>query len=151
MRSSASPTAQCMMKAVNGWSSIFMTIAAAVSGEFVFFFDFALKYPKIIVQLLSFGFASALGQLFIFYLISNFGSLSNSIVTTSRKFFTVLISLFLFGNRLTMQQWVGTILVFSGLFADMFYGKKDRENDKLKSNIDEIPNKSSGTYTEKII
>lgn len=145
MRSSASPTAQHMMLAVNGWSSIFMTIALVLSGEIFEFAEFAFKYPKIIAQLLTFGTASALGQLFIFMMIAYFGSLSNSIVTTSRKFFTVLLSLLIFKNSLTKQQWLGTVLVFSGLFADMFYGKNDRDKDKLKSEEKEPLNKNSET------
>jgi UDP-galactose transporter B1 len=127
-----------MMLAVNTWSSGFMTIAVLLSREFFYFTEFALRFPKVIVQLLAFGFMSSMGQLFIFYLISNFGSLSNSIVTTSRKFFTVLLSLFIFGNSLAQNQWLGTILVFSGLFADIFYGKKDRDKDKLKTDDVEI-------------
>lgn len=45
-------------------------------------------------------------------------------VTTTRKFFTVLSSVLLFGNQLSPRQWFGAVLVFVGLFADMLWGKK---------------------------
>lgn len=76
-----------------------------------------------------------------FYLkVSSFGPLSCSVVTTTRKFFTVLSSVILFGNVLAPKQWFGAILVFSGLFADMLMGKrppkivkKDEVKEKLLS------------------
>lgn len=43
-----------------------------------------------------------------------FGPLTCSIVTTTRKFFTILGSVILFGNVMSTMQWVGTILVFLG-------------------------------------
>lgn len=43
-----------------------------------------------------------------------FGPLTCSIITTTRKFFTILGSVILFGNVMTTLQWVGTILVFLG-------------------------------------
>lgn len=46
--------------------------------------------------------------------VVSFGPLTCSIVTTTRKFFTILGSVILFGNELTSLQWVGTVLVFLG-------------------------------------
>lgn len=43
-----------------------------------------------------------------------FGPLTCSIVTTTRKFFTILGSVILFGNVMSSMQWFGTILVFLG-------------------------------------
>ena len=59
----------------------------------------------------------------IFMCVSDFGPLPCSIVTTTRKFFTVLFSVLFFGNALTSRQWMGTGLVFSGLFLDAAFGK----------------------------
>lgn len=110
-----------MMLAINHWSSIMILIALFGSSELPQFFKFILKYPESIVHLTLLAVAGGLGQLFIFTMILKFGSLSNSIVTTTRKFFTVLFSVIIFGNALTKLQWFGAILVFSGLFADKFY------------------------------
>ncbi|TMS14803.1 Solute carrier family 35 member B1 [Larimichthys crocea] len=52
-----------------------------------------------------------------------FGPLTCSIVTTTRKFFTILGSVILFGNVMSTMQWVGTILVFLGLGFDAKFGK----------------------------
>lgn len=43
-----------------------------------------------------------------------FGPLTCSIITTTRKFFTILASVILFANPISSMQWVGTVLVFLG-------------------------------------
>jgi len=49
-----------------------------------------------------------------------------SIVTTTRKFFTVLFSVFFMGNPMQspVRQWIATVVVFAALFADAVWGKK---------------------------
>lgn len=65
--------------------------------------------------------------MFIYTMIINFGSLMCSIVTTTRKFFTVLASIALFGHAISTQQILGAALVFSGLLADQIMGKDKHE------------------------
>ena len=62
-------------------------------------------------------------QHFIFVTITTYGPLMCSIVTTTRKFFTVLASVMVFGHALFAHQWLGTVLVFGGLLLDTLYGK----------------------------
>ena len=59
----------------------------------------------------------AIGQLFIFYTIARFGSLTNTIITTTRKFFNILLSVLWLGTPLGGVQWAAVALVFSGLGA----------------------------------
>lgn len=124
MRQHSSPSAQHMMLAMNGWSTLFLMAPLLVSGEGVEFITFAMKYPQMLGHLATLALAGALGQLFIFMMVSSYGALPCSVVTTTRKFFTVLCSVLFFGNTLAGRQWFGAVLVFTGLFADMFFGKK---------------------------
>lgn len=62
--------------------------------------------------------------MFIYTMVVNFGSLMCSVVTTTRKFFTVLASLIIFGHAMSTQQVIGTVLVFAGLMADQLLTKK---------------------------
>lgn len=103
-----------MMKAMNMWSILFLGIALVATGEMFEFAQFVNRYPNVMGQLLSVAVASALGQHFIFMCVTEFGPLPCSIVTTTRKFFTVLVSVLYFGNALANRQWLGTALVFSG-------------------------------------
>jgi solute carrier family 35 (UDP-galactose transporter), member B1 len=124
MRASSAPSAQYMMLSMNSWSTLFLVPALLVTGEGMDFIAFANRHPKMLTDLGTLALAGAFGQLFIFMMVADFGPLPCSIVTTTRKFFTVLFSVIFFGNSLTSRQWMGTVLVFTGLFADMIIGKK---------------------------
>lgn len=140
MRAAHSPTAQHMMLAMNAWSTAILAVAVILTGELFEFIAFASRYPYVLVNLALLAITGALGQLFIFMMVSSFGPLACSVVTTTRKFFTVLCSVIFFGNALTSRQWIGTVLVFFGLFADAAFGKgkgapkKTEKNEKLLSN-----------------
>lgn len=66
-------------------------------------------------------------QVFIFITVTSFGPLPCSIVTTTRKFFTILASVIIFANPINSRQWLGTVLVFLGLGLDSAYGKERKE------------------------
>ncbi|NWH72706.1 S35B1 protein, partial [Piaya cayana] len=93
------------------------------TGELWEFLSFTERYPSIIYNILLFGLTSALGQSFIFMTVVYFGPLTCSIITTTRKFFTILASVILFANPISSLQWVGTVLVFLGLGLDARFGK----------------------------
>ncbi|KAF7988435.1 hypothetical protein HCN44_001008 [Aphidius gifuensis] len=93
------------------------------TGEFMEFIGFIQRHPISLWHIMTFSMAGAFGQFFIFSTVAQFGPLPCSIITTTRKFFTVLGSVLLFGNNLFMRQWIGTVIVFVGLFLDAAYGK----------------------------
>ncbi|XP_011313876.1 solute carrier family 35 member B1 [Fopius arisanus] len=112
-----------MMLNMNFWSMIFSGIVIIISGELVDFVAFIERHPSSIIHILTLAMAGAFGQFFIFLTVAEFGPLPCSIITTTRKFFTILGSVLLFGSTLLPRQWVGTAIVFSGLFLDAVYSK----------------------------
>merc|ERR1712113_1365801 len=102
-----------MMKSMNKWSVAYLGVALALTGEGFRFVSFVARHPSVIWQLASLSVASALGQVFIFMCISEFGPLPCSIITTKRKFFTILGSVIFFGNSLINRQWLGALLAYS--------------------------------------
>lgn len=125
MKSESQTKSGHMMVSMNKWSSIFLGIAILITGEVFEFMTFLNNHPAIIYQILIFCLLSALGQFFIFLTVTEYGPLPCSIVTTTRKFFTVLGSIMFFGNVMTSRQWVATLIVFTGLFLDSFYSSKE--------------------------
>lgn len=109
---------------MNFWSLIFSGAVIVVSGELLEFIGFLQRHPSSLWHIISFSMAGALGQYFIFLTVAEFGPLPCSIITTTRKFFTVLASVLVFGNTLLPRQWLGTFVVFSGLFLDAVYGRR---------------------------
>lgn len=77
--------------------------------------EFCSRYPEAGTNLLLFCLCGAIGQLFIFFTISRFGSLVNTLITTTRKFFNILLSVLWNGNPLMSEQWLAVGLVFGGL------------------------------------
>jgi len=124
LRAATKPTALNFMFSINMYSAVFLTIGSVATMEVVGFYEFAVKYPDILLKIGSAALVGSLGQIFIFMMISDFGPLPCSIVTTTRKFFTVLISVIFIGNPISGQQTIATVIVFGALFADAFWGKK---------------------------
>lgn len=113
-----------MMLAMNGISATILIVASLVTGEATDFIGFVTRHPDVMLHLGLMALAGGLGQVCIFYMVSHFGPLPCSIVTTTRKFFTVMFSVIFFQNPLQIHQWIGTVFVFGGLFGDMFFNKK---------------------------
>lgn len=71
----------------------------------------------ILIQgLIMLNMAAAIGQIFIFLTITWYSSLVCTTITTTRKFFTILLSIVYFGHHFTSAQWFSTVLVFTGLY-----------------------------------
>lgn len=61
-----------MMKASNGWSTLFLGVALIVTGEGFKFFEFAHRQPTIIGNLLVLGMTQAIGQMFLYNMVKIF-------------------------------------------------------------------------------
>jgi len=76
---------------------------------------FFAAYPSAVAPLFQFAVTGALGQLFIFETLRNFGSLTLVTITLTRKLFTMLLSVVVYGHSLTSGQWIGGGIVFAGI------------------------------------
>jgi len=123
MRSEFSTKAFSMMFSVNKWSALYLGAAILFTGEIFSFISFCERYPYVLWNIVLFSITSALGQNFIFTTVTTFGPLTTSVVTTTRKFFTILFSVLFLGNAITSRQWFAVILVFAGLGLDAVFGK----------------------------
>jgi UDP-galactose transporter B1 len=74
----------------------------------------------------------AMGQIFIFLTVSIFDGYKVSIITTSRKCLSVVISNFLFNHKFTQEQWVGASLVMVSAAAEVYIGKDKGKKDPKK-------------------
>jgi len=124
MRAESNTKPYPLMFKLNLWSTGVLGLAVLITGELFEFVSFVRRHPDLLTHLASFAAASAAGQNFIFMTISYFGPLVCSLVTTTRKFFTILASVIFFGNVLSGRQYLGTALVFAGLLGDAVLAKK---------------------------
>ncbi|XP_074598579.1 solute carrier family 35 member B1-like [Brevipalpus obovatus] len=112
-----------MMYNLNLCSVVYLIPLVFFTGEYSEFFLFVNKYPLAMYNIGLFSIMSAIGQVFIYLIVADFGPLPCSIITTVRKFFTVIASVIFFGNTIISRQWMGAALVFTGLGLDSIYGK----------------------------
>ncbi len=85
---------------------------------------------KLLLQL---NLSASLGQVFIFLTIHHFSPLTCTTITTTRKFCTILLSVYKFGHVLDIWQWSSVGLVFGGLYLEIvakFMEEKGSEVDK---------------------
>ena len=72
------------------------------------------------------GMAGCFGQVFIFFTVSLFDCYLLTIMTTTRKFFSVIYSNFVFGHNFDNVQWAGAGLVMLCTAAELFDPKKKK-------------------------
>merc|ERR1712226_401303 len=94
-------------------------VIATPLGEVQTGMSFCVDNPEILSKILKFALCSAVGQSFIFYTIANFDPLVLSTVTTTRKIFSVLLSIFLKGHSLNLMGWSGVSLACSGIISEL--------------------------------
>merc|ERR1719464_1193828 len=88
-------------------------------GEFEPAKEFLLKYPAIWKDIIKFSICSAIGQAFIFFVISTFDPLVCTTVTTTRKVFSVLYSILMKGHQMNAQGWTGVSMACGGILLEL--------------------------------
>uniref|UniRef100_A0A1I7XPZ2 UAA transporter family protein n=1 Tax=Heterorhabditis bacteriophora TaxID=37862 RepID=A0A1I7XPZ2_HETBA len=119
-------SALSMMFYMNIFSSFYLLIGLFVTGELFEFVKFVQRHPHVFFDLSLLAASSCGGQYFIFKTINEFSPLTCSIITTTRKLFTIIISVVFMNHPLTERQTWATIIVFSGLIMDAIDSKVSR-------------------------
>jgi UDP-galactose transporter B1 len=114
------PTAMETMLYINLYATAILLPASYYAGQFQSGVKVALDangdVRKLLLQL---NLSASLGQVFIFLTIHHFSPLICTTITTTRKFFTILLSVYKFGHVLDVWQWGSVGLVFSGLYLEI--------------------------------
>ena len=118
-----------LMYQLNKWAVIFLfPFVLFVEGSSAY--QFMIRNPQVLPLIFGFSFTSAIGQIFIYLTLTNFGPLTLSLLTTLRKFFTVLGSVVIFGHTLSNLQQLSVLVVFTGILMDNFGKSSISEKDK---------------------
>lgn len=128
IRTNYKPTSQQMMLSLNTWGSCILLVVIIGTGELVEAYEFTSRHPEALLHIATYGLAGSIGQMFIYTMVSSFGSLANSVTTTVRKFCSIVFSIIFFGHPSNPIQWAGAALVFIALFADTFLNRKKKKD-----------------------
>jgi len=138
-----SPDAIETMLWVNAYACVFLLPLSAISGQFSNGIklltnndtsgdDISLPWTIALMNL-----TAAAGQIFIFFTVQLFSPLITTTITTTRKFFTILLSVWKFGHKFTVLQWVSITFVFAGLYLAIVskFAKSRKPNTKVQYDI----------------
>lgn len=116
-QSSFPPTATETMLFCNLYAAAFFIPLSIYMNEWTPGWQLLRMDANIRHDLLWLNTAAATGQIFIFLTITWYSSLVCTTITTTRKFFTILLSVLHFGHDFTNVQWTSVALVFVGLYT----------------------------------
>jgi len=122
-----------MMKYVNIWQCLYQ-LWYLVVGWYVYNKEsemhlalYAVTHCATLVgDILLFCLCASIGQVLIFNVMKEFGSLSWITISVTRKLFTIVLYVIVFQHKVGITQWMGVGLVFVGLALDAtmsFYSK----------------------------
>jgi solute carrier family 35 (UDP-galactose transporter), member B1 len=80
------------------------------------FLGMVRQYAPTIRSLFILNVAAACGQIFIFLTITWFTPVITTMITTTRKFITILLSVLLYGHSFSTIQWFCIVFIFIGLY-----------------------------------
>ena len=136
-------TSTQMMKYTNCWQCIYQVIYLGAGyilqsseGEAAKAYHMIVHCPLLKYDILMFCVCASIGQVILFKLMKEFGSLVWVTVSITRQLFTIVLSVVIFGHKINTYQWLGVALVFVGLAVDVFYNQYYK---KVKKSDDSSP------------
>ena len=94
--------------------------------------------PKLLYESVAIGLCGSIGQVFIFLCVTLFDCYLLTIITTTRKFFSVVYSNFKFGHNFNQMQWIGALMVMACTFVELL-SKKDKKDKKDEKSPEVVP------------
>ena len=117
-----------MMFGVNIFSSLLTLSSLLLRGKFLPSLAFLFNHHELAFHSMILSVCSAIGQLFIFYTISEFGPLVFTLIMTSRQALSILLSCLVYGHILTVQSLLGVIVVFVSLLLRVYFRQRSKNS-----------------------
>jgi UDP-galactose transporter B1 len=133
-RAKVTPQPYDLMTFTNLFMMIFALLISLVLGEFTKGLSYCAQNPHVFSLIWKFSICSAVGQSFIFYTVARFDPLVCSTVTTTRKIFSVVLSILFKGHSIPAQGWMGLALAICGIVSEVM-NKVQGGHKKLKSKV----------------
>jgi UDP-galactose transporter B1 len=120
-RINITPQPYDLMTYTNAFMMMFALILSTILGEFRQGLEYCSRNPEVFRLIWKFSLCSAIGQSFIFYTVARFDPLVCSTVTTTRKIFSVMLSILFKGHSVSMQGWMGLGLAIGGIVSEVVH------------------------------
>jgi adenosine 3'-phospho 5'-phosphosulfate transporter B2 len=124
-----------MMAGSNVFSVLLAGVTLIEQGGFVEAMSFLTRHPVFLSHIALLSLTSAIGQLFIYYTIAEFGAVTFTIIMTVRQGFAILLSCIIYGHAVKLRGIVGVIICFTAIFVRIFHAHMLRTTRKPFSTI----------------
>jgi drug/metabolite transporter (DMT)-like permease len=121
-----------MMTQINKWVAIISFIYSCVLLETVDMFVFIFEHRLFMAHLILMGVLSTIGQMFVYRMIKQFKQHFPPFVITTRKIFTVGLSIIYYHHETNFFQLIGLFLVFALVtyeFVSELVDEKKKDNE----------------------
>jgi len=122
-----------LMTFTNLFMMIFALLISLSLGEFKQGLSYCASNPEVFGLIWKFSLCSAVGQSFIFYTLARFDPLVCSTVTTTRKIFSVTLSILFKGHLMAPQGWCGLGLAVGGIASEVYHKASSYQGRLTKS------------------
>ncbi|CAD5118568.1 DgyrCDS7256 [Dimorphilus gyrociliatus] len=122
-----------MMACVNLFSVIFTSVTLLEQGGFTEAASFMFRYEVFAFHVLLLGVCGAVGQLFIFKTIDEFGPVVFTLIMTIRLALSILLSSLFYGHPITPIGSLGIVIVFFSIFVNVYINQKKKIENKAES------------------
>ncbi len=114
------------------WTNLFMSGIALLAAIFNYekTINYLTTHSEIYTLIGTFAVCSAVGQTFIFLTITEFDPLTTTTITTTRKIFSVLLSIYKNNTPVEPIGWFGLAIASAGIVYDIFEKMKPKEDHK---------------------
>lgn len=109
------PTANHLFTSANFLTFLFVISISLFAGKLGDQIWFCTEHPLVLLDILGAGCLQVLGQVSIYFVIANFKQHIFPLISTTRKVFTVLLSIFIYNHSINLWQWFSIVFVFGGL------------------------------------
>jgi UDP-galactose transporter B1 len=110
------PTAGESMLYINGYAFLGLFTWTITTGSILSGLHTIRTVPHVGMALLILNAAAAAGQVFIFLTVAWFSPVTTTLITTTRKFGTIVLSVLYYGHAFAPTQWGCMALIFVGLY-----------------------------------
>ena len=133
-----------MMLGVNLFSSALTLVSMVVRGTLFANLSFLFRHSEFLYHAVLLSVCSAVGQLFIYFTIKEFGPLVFTLIMTTRQALSILLSCIVYGHPLDIQAMLGVGLVFVALFLRVYLNQRQK---KLKSTSSSLAGSATASPT----
>ncbi|CAG0885626.1 unnamed protein product [Darwinula stevensoni] len=116
-----------MMCGVNIFSTTLTLVSLLQQGSFFESLRFMFTFPAFFIDCVLLSMCSAIGQLFIYYTIHQFGAVVFIIIMTIRQAIAILLSVIIYQHPLSVEAFLGIILVFVAVFLRVYCSQRMKQ------------------------